>query len=95
MNYLTTYYKNLSDQLQEKVNNLTQLIDQKENYFNPYKTESERLGTEWAPKSWPNTDNIEIPDNVFKQKRTSPYLNRYGNPDAIDIMPEPRKDMMS
>jgi hypothetical protein len=95
MHYLTNYYKNLSEQLQERVNNLTQLIDQKENYFNPYKTESERLGTEWEPKSWPITNNIKVPDSLFKEKTKSPYLNKYGDPDAIDIIPKQRRDMMS
>jgi hypothetical protein len=64
-------------------------------YFNPYKTESEKLGTEWAPKPWLNNDNIKVPDSFFKEKRKSPNLNIYGDPDAIDIMPEPRKDLVS
>lgn len=32
MNYLTNYYKNLSEQLQEKVNNLTNLLEAKQGF---------------------------------------------------------------
>jgi hypothetical protein len=36
-----------------------------------------------------------VPDKFYNEKERSPYINRYGNPDAIDIMPEQRRDMMS
>jgi hypothetical protein len=53
---------------------------------------SDRLNVD---KKFPDIDNIKIPDSVFKEKERSPYLIRYGNPDAIDIMPEERRDMIS
>ena len=163
MDYLTTYYKNLCSQLEEKLNGLQSQLNEgrfdsayikpnryknshfnpaaPKDYFNPHAPGSE--GTEWAPKPWlhpdqkpeiprsgrlepdykdhkvniddvtrelrkrsdrlnvdkkfPDTDNINVPDSFYnpKLKEKTPHIQRYGNPDAIDIMPEPRKDLVS
>jgi len=133
MHYLTTYYKNLCNQLQEKVNVLNAQLNEGQfdityikpkpsrksffepgaakDYFTPNTPDSR--GTEWSPKpwlspdyvppkynpdarkNWLDTNAIKTPDRLFKQKERSPYIQRYGNPDAIDIMPEERRDMIS
>lgn len=175
MDYLTTYYKNLCSQLEEKLNGLQSQLNEGQfdmtlnklnpkklsdapeyikpnryknshfdptapkNHFNPHSPGSD--GTEWAPKPWlhpdqkpeiprggrlepdykdhkvnindvtrelrkrsdklnvdkkfPDTDNIKVPDSFYKEKQRTPYIQKYGNPDAIDIMPKQRRDMMS
>ena len=153
MDYLTNYYKNLSEQLQVKVNALNSQLNEylvqkgekdgkkgvwrgskftpdEEIKFDPernkwldsqkvkpktkrgdigepdyskYKVNIDDVTREFRKRSdrlnvdtkFPDTDNIKVPDKFYNEKQKSPYINKYGDPDAIDVMPTQRKDMIS
>lgn len=59
MNYLTTYYKNLADQLQEKVNHLQNLIEAQKQQLDPVGEEDEDI----------NNNGVVDPSDGYLKKR--------------------------
>jgi hypothetical protein len=68
MNYLTNYYKNLSEQLQDRVNHLQNLLNEA-NIRNPTDQSDAGLHRD-KPAGWQN--------RRADQQETNPYVARYG-----------------
>lgn len=67
MDYLTQHYKNLSEQLQAKVNNLKQLIEQEETHvINQVINDSEKIQKSNVKKSKKAEQDDRVTDSVIK-----------------------------
>jgi len=91
MNYLTNYYKNLSEQLQAKVNILSQkvrLLSENDTYSGEAEEDTENpwMVPEWTPPEFnPGLPRSPVrPPNQQEWERDNPYPNSNNYPDGPD-----------